>query len=88
MSGKMCVLEENKVCNKCGCCLYCDIEPNKLCTNCCKCLDLDDQPDFKAIEISEIILNRSDDTEFFEKETSRRQKRQYRFRIVLKDKSD
>ncbi len=39
---KMCVLEDNKVCDNCNRCLYCDYNPLKLCDNCCKCINFSD----------------------------------------------
>lgn len=39
---KMCVLEDNKECNDCGKCYYCDYDPLKLCDNCCKCISFSD----------------------------------------------
>jgi len=51
---KLCVLEDNKICNNCGKCLYCDFDPLKLCDNCCKCLDFKDDAIIKidGIDIS------------------------------------
>ena len=39
MERKMCILEDNKVCDNCGDCNKCDLDPNKICDNCGKCLD-------------------------------------------------
>ncbi len=36
---KMCVLDENKVCDDCGECSRCDLDPNKICDSCGKCLE-------------------------------------------------
>ncbi|PJI10152.1 MULTISPECIES: hypothetical protein [Clostridium] len=36
---KMCVLDENKVCDNCGECDRCDLNPEKICDNCGKCLN-------------------------------------------------
>ena len=50
---KMCVLEEDKVCDNCCECFVCDLDPSKSCDNCAKCLEL---ADYNAIEISDILL--------------------------------
>ena len=39
---KYCVMEDNKICDNCGQCLYCDYNPLKLCDNCCKCINFSD----------------------------------------------
>ena len=35
---KNCVLED-KPCNGCGECMFCDLDPTKICDNCGKCID-------------------------------------------------
>lgn len=50
---RMCVLEDNKVCDDCGQCNMCDLDPSKVCDNCMKCINTG--ADYKAIEIDEII---------------------------------
>lgn len=50
---KMCILDENKVCDNCCECFVCDLDPSKICDNCAKCLDM---ADYNAVEISDIIL--------------------------------
>ncbi len=39
---KVCVLDENKMCDDCGECNRCDLDPNKICDNCCKCIAIED----------------------------------------------
>lgn len=51
--AKVCVLDENKLCDDCGECNVCDLDPNKICDNCMKCLKTG--ADYAAIEIDEII---------------------------------
>ncbi|MBR2798402.1 MAG: hypothetical protein IKF98_02155 [Clostridia bacterium] len=51
--GKVCVLDENKLCDDCGECNVCDLDPNKICDNCMQCLKTG--ADYAAIEIDEII---------------------------------
>ena len=51
--AKVCVLDENKLCDDCGECNMCDLDPNKICDNCMKCLKTG--ADYAAIEIDEII---------------------------------
>ena len=48
-----CILEPTKQCDDCGECYKCDLDETKTCDNCCRCLG---EADFKAIEITEIIL--------------------------------
>lgn len=50
---KECVLEPGKECTECGKCNVCDLDETKICDNCCRCLG---EADYKAIEITEIIL--------------------------------
>jgi len=50
---KECILEPGKNCNVCENCDRCDLDPAKRCDNCCRCLDI---VDYRAIEITEIIL--------------------------------
>ena len=40
--SKMCMLEENKVCDNCCECYICSINSSKLCDNCGKCLESTD----------------------------------------------
>lgn len=51
---KMCVLEDNKVCNGCGACNICDLDKNKICDNCGKCLNMPTE-DYYEIPIDEIM---------------------------------
>ena len=85
----MCVLEEDKICDECGQCLYCDLDPEKLCDNCCKCIEDDLKEDYKAIEISEIIPYGPIDSEPAPEDPKSadiiKAYKRYRFRIVRKD---
>ena len=53
---KRCVLDENKVCDDCGECHYCDLNPHKICDNCCQCID-NGKTDYQVININEIITD-------------------------------
>jgi hypothetical protein len=53
LKEKECLLDTDKECNDCGQCEVCDLDQTKICDNCCHCLD---DADYKAIEITEIIL--------------------------------
>ncbi|HHW92398.1 MAG TPA: hypothetical protein GX735_06890 [Firmicutes bacterium] len=53
MAVKRCVLED-RVCNDCGECLFCDLDPIKVCDNCGECIATD--ADYRAIAIDAIIL--------------------------------
>ena len=55
---KMCMLEDNKICDGCGECDRCDLDPEKICDNCMKCMG--EAVDFRAITISGIELNEND----------------------------
>lgn len=48
-----CILEPGQECNLCGKCEVCDVDPAKICDNCCSCLG---KADYRAVEITEIIL--------------------------------
>jgi len=50
---KECILEAGQECRECGQCDRCDLDMEKLCDNCCRCLG---DADYRAIEITEIIL--------------------------------
>ena len=50
---RMCVLDEQKICDDCGECNLCDLDPTKICDNCMKCVNTG--ADYNAIEIDEII---------------------------------
>ena len=52
---KICILDEQKICNQCGECDMCDIEDGKKCDNCGKCIGLN--ADSRAIEIEGVILD-------------------------------
>lgn len=51
---KKCVLNEEKFCDDCGECDYCDLNPFKICDNCGKCIDSSDE--YREIKIDKIDL--------------------------------
>lgn len=51
---KMCVLEENKICNECGECDYCDLNPFQKCNNCGRCIE--EKEEYREIKIDDVIL--------------------------------
>lgn len=53
MERRICLLDDEKICDECGECTRCDLDPAKLCDNCMKCLQ--SGADYLAIEIDEII---------------------------------
>lgn len=55
---KMCMLEDDKVCDGCGECDRCDLDPEKICDNCMKCMG--EAVDFRAITITGIKMNEND----------------------------
>lgn len=54
MTKKMCMLEDNKICDNCCECYFCDISPGKSCDNCAKCID--DEAAYRVIEVDDIIV--------------------------------
>ena len=49
---RLCLLDENKICDDCGECDRCDLDPNKICDNCCKCLAIEDAgEEFRTVTI-------------------------------------
>lgn len=48
---RVCLLDDNKVCDNCGECDRCDLDPNKLCDNCCKCLAIEDESEFRTVTL-------------------------------------
>ena len=55
MEERMCILDEEKVCDDCGECDHCDLDSNKICDNCMKCIQND--ADYAEIEIAEVVLD-------------------------------
>ncbi len=64
MKKKMCMLEENKVCDNCLECNICDLDSNKICDNCAKCIE--PGVDYRSILIDNII----DEIEFNENKSN------------------
>jgi len=56
---KMCMLEDDKVCDGCGECDRCDLDPEKICDNCMKCVQGD--AEFRGIMIDGIQLEHEAD---------------------------
>ena len=49
---RMCVLDEEKVCDDCGECNRCDLDPNKVCDNCCRCIAMEDEGnEFRSLTV-------------------------------------
>ena len=53
---KICIMDDNKVCDDCGECKRCDLNPDKICDNCMACVEMPDQ-DFAEIKISKVIMD-------------------------------
>ena len=51
--NKKCILEDNKFCNDCQDCMFCDLNPEKLCNNCAACINND--ADYQSIIIDDIL---------------------------------
>ena len=65
MEKRMCVLEDNKVCDDCGQCNLCDLDPTKICDNCMKCVNGD--ATYRSIAIDRIELEQEFEREQTEK---------------------
>ncbi len=59
MTPKKCVLDDNKICDGCGECDYCDLNPFKLCDNCGKCIDGDKE--YREVKINDIMHSECED---------------------------
>ena len=59
--AKVCVLDENKLCDDCGECNVCDLDPNKICDNCMKCMG--EEVDFRAVTLTGIRLENENNAE-------------------------
>lgn len=55
--SKKCIFDEEKICDECGECDYCDINPFKKCDNCGKCIDSDDE--YRELKIDEVIVGKN-----------------------------
>lgn len=58
MFHKECIIYENKICDQCGDCNFCDLNPDKICDNCGLCLE---DYDYSAIQVDELIMDREKD---------------------------
>jgi len=52
---KMCILEDDKICDNCCECFVCELDPTKTCDNCARCLEL---ADYNYIPLEEIIYKK------------------------------
>lgn len=55
MTSKKCILDDNKICDECGECNYCDLNPFKICDNCGKCIDGDEE--YRELKIDDVMIN-------------------------------
>lgn len=53
MYNKNCILYDNKTCDECGDCNFCDINSDKICDNCGECLS---QYDYTGIQVDDLII--------------------------------
>lgn len=51
---KVCILDDEKLCDGCGECERCDLDPSKKCDNCMKCVRGDN--DYRAIMVDDFEL--------------------------------
>jgi hypothetical protein len=54
---KECIIYENKICDNCGDCNFCDINPDKVCDNCGICLE---GYDYTGIQIDDLLVDKLD----------------------------
>lgn len=59
---KLCLLNEEKLCDDCGECERCDLDPEKMCDNCMRCVKRSDA-DYLAIEIDEVYESENEPIE-------------------------
>lgn len=52
---KKCILDEDKFCNECGDCDFCDLNPFKKCDNCGRCLE-DGDKEYRELKIDSVVL--------------------------------
>lgn len=65
--GKICVLDETRLCTECNSCDVCDLDSNKKCNNCMECLNIS-RYDYKEIQIEGIIDAEEYDDYVYEEE--------------------
>lgn len=53
--SKKCILDDEKICDECGECDFCDLNPFKRCDNCGKCID--DGEEYRELKIDDIVIN-------------------------------
>lgn len=51
---KICILDDEKICDNCNDCQMCDLEPSKVCDNCGKCIEVTE--DNMTINIDKIYM--------------------------------
>ncbi len=52
---KKCVIDDNKICDECGECDFCDLNPFKRCDNCGRCID-DDKAAYRELKIDDVVI--------------------------------
>ncbi|KPU44837.1 hypothetical protein OXPF_13120 [Oxobacter pfennigii] len=58
MYGSTCIIYDNKICDECGDCNFCDINPDKICDNCGNCIQ---DYDYNGIQIDELADEENND---------------------------
>lgn len=53
MEKKLCILEDNKLCDNCCECDTCDLEPTKVCDNCARCLDV--EKEYRTYTVDDLV---------------------------------
>lgn len=53
--SKKCILDDEKICDECGECDFCDLNPFKRCDNCGKCID--EGEEYRELKIDDVVIN-------------------------------
>lgn len=53
--SKKCILDDERICDECGECDFCDLNPFKRCDNCGKCID--DGEEYRELKIDDLVIN-------------------------------
>ena len=63
MINKECIIYDDKICDMCGDCNFCDLNPDKICDSCGQCVD---DYDYSGVEIDKLILDDQTEGEYIE----------------------
>lgn len=52
-----CVIYDNKMCEECGDCNFCDLNPDKVCDDCGMCINT---YDYNGIQVDDLVMEKDD----------------------------